>query len=141
MLYVPRHSRVTFVPKVDFVAGLGHVAGRTHGSGPRYLVTDLGQFDFAGGRMRVTSIHPGETLKRIQAKTGFPIEAAPDCAETLPPTAEEVRLLREAIDPLGVRKLELLAGTAKRDALREMVAAEYSGAAEYSAASEPARVG
>ena len=127
-LYVPRHSRVTFVPKVDFVAGLGHVAGRTHGAGPRYLVTDLGQFDFANGRMRLTSLHPGETLKRVQAKTGFELEVAPDCAETPPPTVEEVRLLREAIDPLGIRKLELLAGTAKRDALRAVVAAETAGA-------------
>ncbi len=128
-LYVPRHSRVTFVPKVDFVAGLGHVAHRTHGAGPRYLVTDLGQFDFAGGRMRLTSLHPGVTLRHVQAKTGFPLEVVPDCPETLPPTAEEVRLLREDIDPLGVRRLELLAGAAKRDVLREILARELAGAA------------
>lgn len=127
-LYVPRHSRVTFVPKVDFVAGLGHVAHRTHGAGPRYLVTDLGQFDFAGGHLRLTSLHPGETVRRVQAKTGFPLEVAPDLGETPPPTADEVRLLREAIDPLGVRRLELLGGTAKRDALREILARELAGA-------------
>jgi len=128
-LYVPRHSRVTFVPQVDFVAGLGHVAHRTHGAGPRYLVTDLGQFDFANGRMRLTSLHRGATLRHVQAKTGFPLEVAPECGATPPPTAEEVRLLREAIDPLGVRRLELLGGTAKRDALREILANELAGAA------------
>ncbi|MEM6529230.1 MAG: CoA-transferase, partial [Chloroflexota bacterium] len=36
-LYVPRHSRVTFVEQVDFVSGLGHVPERTQGRGPRYL--------------------------------------------------------------------------------------------------------
>ncbi len=112
-LYVPRHSRVTFVEKVDFVSGLGHTAQRTRGAGPRYLVTDLGQFDFAAGRMRLTSIHPGETLERIKAKTGFAFEVAPDCGPTEPPTSAEVRLLQEEIDPLGIRRLERLGGSAR----------------------------
>jgi acyl CoA:acetate/3-ketoacid CoA transferase beta subunit len=123
-LYVPRHSRVTFVPKVDFVSGLGHVPHRTHGAGPRYLVTDLGQFDFAEGRMRLISLHPGASLRQVQAKTGFSFDVAPGCAETVPPSAEEVRLLREQIDPLGVRRLELRGGTARRDLLREILVRE-----------------
>ncbi|MFN8560811.1 MAG: hypothetical protein U0703_04100 [Anaerolineae bacterium] len=32
-LYVPRHSRITFVEKVDFVSGMGHVPERTRGRG------------------------------------------------------------------------------------------------------------
>ena len=123
-LYVPRHSRVTFVAKLDFVSGLGHSAARTHGAGPRYLVSDLGQFDFAGGRLRLTSRHPGVTLAQVRAKTGFELEASPDCVETKPPTAEEVRLLREEIDPLGVRRLELLGGAARKAALREILEKE-----------------
>ncbi len=47
-LYVPRHSRLTFVQKLDFLSGLGHNRERRWGSGPRYLVSDLGQFDFGG---------------------------------------------------------------------------------------------
>jgi acyl CoA:acetate/3-ketoacid CoA transferase beta subunit len=128
-LYVPRHSRVTFVEQVDFVSGLGHVPERTRGAGPCYLVSDLAQFDFAGGRMRLTFLHPGVTLRQVQAKTGFALEVAPDCEETPPPTAEEVRLLREAIDPLGVRRLELLGGSARRDLLREILAQEAGRAA------------
>ncbi len=123
-LYVPRHSRVTFVEKLDFLSGLGHSPARTRGAGPRYLITDLGQFDFAGGRLRLTSIHPGATLAQVRAKTGFTVEVAPDCGPTPPPSAEEVRLLREEIDPLGVRRLELLGGTARRDALRDILERE-----------------
>lgn len=123
-LYVPRHSRVTFVEKLDFLSGLGHSPARTRGAGPRYLITDLGQFDFAGGRLRLTSIHPGATLAQVRAKTGFTVEVAPDLGPTPPPSAEEVRLLREEIDPLGVRRLELLGGTARRDALRDILARE-----------------
>src|SRR5205085_7347344 len=40
-LYVPRHSRVTFVPQLDFLSGLGHHPARRHGQGVRYLISDL----------------------------------------------------------------------------------------------------
>lgn len=123
-LYVPRHSRVTFVEKVDFVSGLGHSPERKRGRGVNYLISDLGQFDWANGRMRLISYHPGVDMNRIQAKTGFTLEIAPDVHETPPPTSEELRLLREEIDPLGVRKLETLAGSARKDHLRDILMRE-----------------
>lgn len=123
-LYVPRHSRVSFVPKLDFLSGLGHNIVRTHGEGPQYLVTDLGQFDFANGRMRLTSYHPGATIKRIQAKTKFDLEIADSIHETRPPTSDELELIRQEIDPLGIRNLELLSGSARRKQLRDILIAE-----------------
>jgi acyl CoA:acetate/3-ketoacid CoA transferase beta subunit len=123
-LYVPRHSRVTFVEKVDFVSGLGHTPERKRGHGPHYLISDLGQFDWVNGRMRLTSYHPGVTIDQIQKKTGFTLEIAPDVHETPSPTAEEINLLREKIDPLGVRKLEMLGGSARKDLLREILDTE-----------------
>lgn len=123
-IYVPRHSRAVFVPKVDWCSGLGHSPQRRRGSGPCYLISDLGQFDWANEQMRLVSYHPGVNIERIQAKTGFPLQIAPDVHETPPPTIEEVRLLREEIDPLGVRRLETLAGTARRDHLREILRRE-----------------
>ncbi|MDX2160514.1 MAG: hypothetical protein SF162_04225 [bacterium] len=123
-LYVPRHSKVTFVEKLDFRSGIGGIEGRTRGRGPQYLVSDLGQFDWANRRMRVTSVHPGVTLAQIQKKTGFELDTAPDLHETPPPSAEEVRLLREVIDPLGVRKLEMLGGSARKDLLRAILTRE-----------------
>jgi len=123
-MYVPRHSRAVFVPRLDWCSGLGHSPQRRRGSGPRYLISDLGQFDWAEGRMRLISYHPGVTIERIQTKTGFVLDIAPDVHETPAPTTEEVRLLREEIDPLGVRRLETLAGTARRDHLREILRRE-----------------
>lgn len=123
-LYVPRHSKLTFVQELDFLSGLGYHPERTKGSGPRYLISDLGQFDFAKGRMRLTSYHPGVEISRIQARTGFELEIAPDIHETPRPTEEELRLLREEIDPLGIRKLEALSGSARRQLLHEIIAVE-----------------
>jgi len=137
-LYVPRHSRAVFVERVDFVSGLGHTPpqpspqGEEHnparrlGAGPCYLVSNLGQFDFAAGRMRLTTHHPGVTVEKIRVKTGFPLKIAPDPHETEPPTVEEVQLLREVIDPLGIRRLETLSGAARKRVLRDILASEGS---------------
>ncbi|MGA9350327.1 MAG: CoA-transferase [Anaerolineae bacterium] len=132
-LYVPRHERRVFVEKLDFRSGVGHLAGESEverrkrgitSPGPRYLVSDLGQFDFAHRRLRLVSCHPGVTVEEVQARTGFPLEIASDLQETTPPTEEEVRLLREKIDPLGVRRLECLSSQARRLALREIIERE-----------------
>jgi acyl CoA:acetate/3-ketoacid CoA transferase beta subunit len=133
-LYVPRHSRVTFVPSLDFLSGLGHHPERLHGAGPKYLITDLGQFDFgpdeAGAapgkeaRMRLVSFHPGVSLSQIQARTGFELAIAEDLHETALPTDEEIRLLREEIDPLGIRQLEMLGGAARHQRLHEIIQRE-----------------
>jgi glutaconate CoA-transferase subunit B len=125
-LYVPRHSRVTFVPELDFLSGLGHHPQRRRGQGPRYLVTDLGQFDFVEGHMRLTHLHPGIEIDRVRAKTGFELRTAVEVGTTPAPTTEQIRLLREVIDPLGIRGLERLSGPARRQKLREIVAIEAS---------------
>ena len=131
-LYVPRHSRLTFVQKLDFLSGLGHHPERRWGSGPRYLVSDLGQFDYQGvgpeGEtvMRLVSYHPGSDIKNIQAHTGFELVSAPDVKETQLPEPAELRLLREEIDPHGIRRLEALSGAARRQLLHQIVAAEAS---------------
>jgi glutaconate CoA-transferase subunit B len=123
-LYVPRHSRVTFVEKLDFRSGLGHDPRRVRGRGPRYLVSDLGQFDFEGGRMRLTHLHPGVSAAQVYARTGFELEVSRSLSTTPAPSAEELRLLSGAIDPLGIRRLEFLSGPERQQALATMIAAE-----------------
>lgn len=129
-LYVPRHGRATFVPRLDFRSGVGALSAAERqrtgvtGPGPRFLVSDLGCFDFADGRMRLVTRHPGATAERIQAKTGFPLDVAPGCLETEPPSNEEVHLLRHVIDPLGIRSVEVLGGGARWDKLRQIARAE-----------------
>ena len=123
-LYVPRHTRLTFSKKIDFVSGMGHAPQRKQGRGPRYLVSDLGQFDWVEGRMRLTTVHAHSNIEKIRRKTGFDLEDAPDLHVTPPPDAEDLRLLREEIDPLATRKLETLGGAARKDLLRAILRQE-----------------
>jgi len=125
-LYVPRHTRVTFVKELDFLSGMGHNPARRKGSGPRYLISNLGQFDFYSGRMRITHLHPGVSIERVQVKTGFNLDVSPQLSTTEPPTKEEVDLLREVIDPLGIRRLELLSGPKRRRFLRAVLEQEIA---------------
>ena len=131
MLYIPRHSRVTFVPQLDFCSGLGHNSARKRGNGPRYLITDLGQFEFASGRMRLTSFHPGVTIEKIQAHTGFPLEISPMVSETALPNDDEINLLRTKIDPMNIRRLEMLGGAARREQLHKIISTEKNNLPAY----------
>jgi len=123
-LYVPRHTRVTFVRELDFLSGLGHHPIRRRGAGPKYLISDLGAFDYKNGKMRLVSVHPGIEVERVKAKTGFEIEIEEPVQITEPPSTEDLKLLRDSIDPLGIRKLELMSGHNRRVALRKILQAE-----------------
>jgi glutaconate CoA-transferase subunit B len=94
----------SFVAKLDFITSMGHGEGGNHRArlglktkGPTRLVTDLCVFepDPETKEMSVTSIHPGVARDEIAAKTGWPVRFAAQVAETAPPTATELKVLRE----------------------------------------------
>lgn len=113
--WVPNHSRQTFVERVDCVSGVGN--DRAAALGPQAsrfhdlhrVVSNLGVFDFAtpDRSMRLVSIHPGVSIEEIADQTGFPLDVPADVPETRAPSAEELRLIREVIDPDGAREREV----------------------------------
>ena len=52
--------------------------------------------------MRLDSLHEGASVEAVRETIGWEINVAPDLATTPPPTAEELRLVREELDPEGV---------------------------------------
>jgi glutaconate CoA-transferase subunit B len=68
------------------------------------VVTDLATFGFdeETGEMTLRTLHPGVTLEDVKANMGWDPRVAPDLQETLPPTDDELRLLREELDPQGI---------------------------------------
>ena len=107
---MPQKKR-SFVDTVAFKTSPGHAGGKEVdaargwiGAGPQVVITDLGEytFDEADGEMTLVSMHPGVTLDEIRENTGWEIRVADEVAETPAPTAEELRLIREELDPAGV---------------------------------------
>jgi len=113
--WIPRHSTRTFVPRVDMVSGVGYDRAAQAGAAAsrflelRRVVTNLGVLDFGGPghAMRLVTVHPGVTAGEVTARTGFDLALADDVAETRTPTREELRLIREIIDPRGRRDREV----------------------------------
>ena len=65
--------------------------------------SDLGIYDFdETGEMRLTSLHAGATLDAVRSTIGWDVKVGDAVADTPPPTAAELRLIREELDPGGV---------------------------------------
>lgn len=99
-------SRRSFVERIDFTTSPGHLAGRRPkgwiGEGPTVVVTNLGVYGFdRSGEMELRSLHPSVTPELAREATGWELKVADDVEETPPPTAEELRLIREELDPEG----------------------------------------
>jgi acyl CoA:acetate/3-ketoacid CoA transferase beta subunit len=113
--WVPRHSRRVFVERVDMVCGVGYDRAAAAGpSATRFhriprVVTDLAVLDFEtpDHRMRLASLHPGVATEQVLGATGFPLTVPDPVPATREPTSEELRLLREVIDPEGLRDREI----------------------------------
>jgi len=75
----------------------------------RLVVTDKAVLDFRtpDHSMRVRSVHPGVSVEQVQALTGFPLAVPDDLAVTPLPTPAELALIRERLDPAGLRDREL----------------------------------
>lgn len=125
-LYVPHHARSIFTERVDVVSGLGHSPERRWGAGACYLVSDLGEFDWYDGQMRLVRYFPFTSPEQIQQKTGFRLLMAQEVQAVEAPSIEDLQALREQIDPLGIRKLETLSGAARKAHLRDILLKEQA---------------
>jgi glutaconate CoA-transferase subunit B len=103
------HEKARFVEKCDFVTSPGFLtgdgareaAGLPEG-GPYKIITDLAVMGFEPKTksMMVESLSPGVELDKVRAETGFELLVAAELGRTEPPTADELRVLREEVDPL-----------------------------------------
>jgi glutaconate CoA-transferase subunit B len=110
VIVIMRHEKRKLPMAVAHLTSPGFPGGRSRaalglrGGGPSRLITDraiLG-FDPATHSATLLSVHPGVTVQEVQAHTGFPLAAPATVPVTPLPTADELRLLREEIDPRRV---------------------------------------
>lgn len=114
--WVPGHSTRVFVPRVDMVSGVGNDNAAKAGSAAskhhdlRQVVTNLAVLDYAdSGRLQLKSVHPGVSVEEVIAATGFALEIPASVPQTRLPSHEELMLIRDVIDPNGLREKEVSA--------------------------------
>ncbi len=102
-----QHDRKRFVEKLDYLTSPGWLRGRQSRKeigldrgGPMAVVTNLGvmQFDEVTKEMVLAEYYPGVTPERVIENTGFKMDVS-RATESVPPTDEELRILREEVDP------------------------------------------
>ena len=94
-------ARVDFHTSVGFLEG-GDARAKTgvRGSGPQAVVTNLGILKpDANGELVLAALHPGCSFEQAQANTGWALKQAETMECTAAPGAEELRILREELDP------------------------------------------
>lgn len=102
------HDVRRFVPEVDFITTPGYLsgpgsrekAGLPRGTGPYRVVTTLAILGFhpENKRMMLLQTQPGVTVEQVVENTGFELEMAGEVTQNEPPTADELRILRQEVD-------------------------------------------
>ncbi len=113
--WVPQHTSRVFVERVDCVSGVGY--DRAHAAGPsanrfheiRVVVSNKAVLDFDSPdhSMRIRSLHPGVTVDEVIENTGFPLTVPDAVPTTRLPTAEDLQIIREVLDPDNLRNAEV----------------------------------
>ncbi|WP_439184912.1 CoA-transferase subunit beta [Carboxylicivirga taeanensis] len=111
MVVTPQNPK-RFANKVDFITTPGFLEGGTSrtdaglpaNTGPYKVITDIGVYGYQEDTkaMMLLSLHPGKTLEDVKANAEFDIIIPQNYETTLEPSAEELRILREKVDPAGV---------------------------------------
>ncbi|TDL33410.1 CoA-transferase subunit beta [Arthrobacter nitrophenolicus] len=104
-----RHDARTFVDHLDFCTSPGPDraladGGRVRGAGVTKVITELGILTRSGvhDELKLSAVHQGVSIDQVRENTGWDLKIADDLVITPQPTAEELRLLRNEIDPRRV---------------------------------------
>ncbi|MFW6068174.1 MAG: CoA-transferase subunit beta [Chloroflexota bacterium] len=108
---IMRLQRRAFVEHLDFLTSPGHHKGAENierkpfpGSGPQLVITDKALFDFdnAAHEMTLAALAPGFSVDQIQKEVGWDLRVSDSLHEVEPPSDEELRIVREELDPQGL---------------------------------------
>jgi len=106
---IMRQKKRAFVERLDFQTSPGLLTGKKGeraalglpGGGPKQVVTDMAIFGFdpETGEMTLEQYRPDLTVEDVRAETGWPLKVSPAVRPAEPPTTEELRIIREDLDP------------------------------------------
>lgn len=132
-MYVPRHSPRRLVERVDFEGGSRELITDGERSavglcpGEVTVVTDLCvlRLDKSSRLLRLDSVHAGVTLAEVRSQTGFDLGLVGQVPNSPEPPHDILRLIREQIDPLGVRELEIVSAADRGPLIRTLLTKDH----------------
>ena len=106
-IIIMRHDARKLKKTISFVTSPGYVTGGDSrakaglSGGPSRVITDKAIFGFhpETKQMMVISIHPGNTIEDVVGTMGFAPVVPKKVPFTEPPEKEQLRIIREVIDP------------------------------------------
>lgn len=107
-IIIMRHEERKLKKIISFITSPGFLTGEDSRvkagltGGPSRVITDKAIFSFhpETKQMMLASVHPGITLQDVLGNMGFAPVVPAQVPYTEPPTQEQVRLIREVIDPM-----------------------------------------
>ncbi len=120
VLIIALHDKRRLAEKVDFITTPGYIDGPgsrakwglPEDQGPEVIITNKGvlRFDKESKEAYLESYHPDSSIEEILENTPWDLKVAEDVHETPQPTAEELRAIREIIDPMRMITIYLKRG-------------------------------
>jgi len=109
VLIIALHDTRRLAERVDFITTPGYIDGPgarerwglPPDTGPQVIITNKAvmRFDPDTREAYLVTFHPGNSIDEIVENTGWDLKIADEVGETEPPSAEELRVIREVIDP------------------------------------------
>ncbi len=108
LIMVLKQSPKSFPAKIDFITSPGFIDAANSrrkfefpGRGPALIITDFGVYGFTGNthEMILKEMYPGVTVKDVKSNIGWDVKVSRRLETTVPPTGEELRIIREDLDP------------------------------------------
>jgi glutaconate CoA-transferase subunit B len=108
IILILKQNKKTFPEKIDFITSPGFINKDNPrkklgipGDGPVLVITDFGVYTFTSDthEMVLTEIHPGGTLENIRENLSWDVKVSDPVKTTNSPTANELKIIREDLDP------------------------------------------
>lgn len=115
VLIITLHNTRSLADRVDFITTPGYLDGPGErerwglppDTGPHVIITNKAvlRFDPKSKEAYLASYHPGSSVEEVVRLTPWDLKVSDSVHETEPPTAEEIRVIREVLDPFRMIKI------------------------------------
>jgi len=108
IILILNQNKKTFPERIDFITSPGYIDENNQrkkysmpGQGPVLVITDFGVYTFSDDthEMVLSEIHPGVSVDELKENIAWDVRISDKIKMTANPSEEELRIIRENLDP------------------------------------------